>query len=160
MGDLTMIRRITVLAGCFAALTLAACATTPRPPVDKTPPVEKEAPSVRPPETGETQVTGSVFYLERIALSPEAVVQVEVVEVAPEGGKETVIGHRTLSSPGQVPIPFSVGVPSERIRPEGSYVVRARITDGGRTFTTPEPVPVLTQGHPSQDVRVRVRIGG
>jgi putative lipoprotein len=59
-----------------------------------------------------------------------------------------------------VPIRFSVGVSPERIRPEGSYVVRAHITDAGRTFTTPEPVPVLTQGHPNQDVRVRLRIGG
>jgi putative lipoprotein len=155
-----MIRRITVLAGCFAALTLAACATTPEPRMDKTPPVDKEETSVRLTETGEIQVTGSVFYLERIALTPEAVVQVEVVEVAPAGGRESVIGEQTLSSPGQVPIHFSVGVPPERIRPEGSYVVRARITDGGRTFTTSEPVPVLTQGHPSQDVQVRLRMGG
>jgi putative lipoprotein len=155
-----MTRRITVLAGCFAALTLAACATTPEPSVDRTPPVEQEEPSTRPTEAAETRVTGSVFYVERIALSPEAVVQVEVVEVAPEGGKASVIGEQTLSNPGQVPINFSVGIPSERIRPEGSYVVRARITDGARTFTTSEPVPVLTQGHPSHDVRVRVRIGG
>jgi putative lipoprotein len=155
-----MIRRISVLAGCLAALTLAACATAREPTVDKTPPVDKQEPSARPTETGETLVTGSVFYMERIALTPAAVVQVEVVEVAPEGGQESVIGTWTQSSPGQVPIRFSVGVPSERIRPEGAYVVRARITDGGRTFTTPEPVPVLTQGHPSQDVRVRLRIGG
>jgi putative lipoprotein len=155
-----MIRRLAVLAGCFAAFTLAACATTQGPTVDKTPPTDKQEPSAQPPANAETQVTGSVFYVERIALSPAAVVLVEVVEVAPQGGQESVIGTRTLSSPGQVPIPFSVGIPSERIRPEGSYVVRARITDGGRTFTTPEPVPVLTQGHPSQDVRVRVRIGG
>jgi putative lipoprotein len=148
-----MTRRITVLAGCFAALTLAACATTPELPMNK------EETSARPSEAGETRVTGSVFYLERIALTPEAVVQVEVVEVAPEGGRESVIGEQTLSSPGQVPIHFSVGVPPERIRPEGSYIVRARITDTGRTFTTPEPVPVLTQGHPSQDVRVRLRMG-
>jgi putative lipoprotein len=153
MGDLAMIRRITVLAGCFAALTLAACATTPEPPVDK-----EETSARSTEESGETQVTGSVFYLERIALTPEAVVQVEVVAL--EGGKESVIGEQALSSPGQVPIRFSVGVPPERIRPEGSYVVRARITDAGRTFTTSEPVPVLTQGHPSQDVRVRLRIGG
>jgi putative lipoprotein len=158
MGALAMIHRLAVLAGCFAALTLAACATTPEPSVDKTPPVEKEETTARPIGTGETVVTGSVFYLERIALTPEAVVRVEVVEV--EGGKESVIGEQTLSSPGQVPIRFSVGVPAERIRPEGTYIVRARITDAGRTFTTPEPVPVLTQGHPSQDVRVRVRIGG
>lgn len=153
-----MIRRITVLAGCFAALTLAACATTPEPSVDKTPPVEKEEAAASPTEAAETRVMGSVFYVERIALTPEAVLQVEVVEVAPEGGQESVIGEQTLRGPGQVPIPFSVGVPSERIRPEGSYVVRARLTDGGRTFTAPEPVPVLTQGHPSQDVRVRLRL--
>lgn len=155
-----MIRRITVLAGCFAALTLAACASTPTPPAeDKTPPMDT-TPSTRPTEAAQTQVTGSVFYMERIALSPEAVVQVQVVEVAPAGGQESVLGEQTLRSPGQVPIPFSVGVPSERIRPEGSYVVRARITDGARTFSTPEPVAVLTQGHPSQEVRVRVRVGG
>lgn len=155
-----MTRRITVFAGCFAALTLAACASTPKPSVDETPPTNQEETSPSPAAATETRVTGSAFYLERIALSPAAVLQVEVVEVAPEGGKESVIGEQTLSSPGQVPIGFSVSVPSERIRPEGSYVVRARITDGGRTFTTPEPVPVLTQGHPSQEVRVRVRIGG
>jgi putative lipoprotein len=160
-----MIHRITVLAGCCAALTLTACATTREPTVDKapavdkTPPVDNETP-VRPAETAETRVTGSVFYMERIALTPEAVVRVEVVAAAPEGGTESVLGEQTLSSPGQVPIPFSVGVPSERIRAEGSYSVRARITDGARTFSTPEPVPVLTQGHPGQDVRVRVRIGG
>ena len=155
-----MTRRITVLAGCLAALTLAACATTPEAAMNKTPPVDKQETTMRPTEAAETQVTGSVFYSERIALTPEAVVQVEVVEVAPEGGKESVIGEQTLSSPGQVPIRFSVGVPAERIRPEGSYVVRARITDGARSFTTPEPVPVLTQGHPSQDVQVRLRGGG
>ncbi|WNG61942.1 hypothetical protein F0U59_49975 [Archangium gephyra] len=154
-----MIRRLTVLAGCFATLTLAACATTQGPTVDTAPTADKQEPAARPAASGETQVTGSVFYLERIALSPEAVVLVEVVEVAP-GGEAPVLGSWTQSSPGQVPIPFSVGVPTERIRPEGSYAVRARITDGGRAFTTLEPVPVLTQGHPSQDVRVRVRIGG
>jgi putative lipoprotein len=106
------------------------------------------------------QVTGSVVYVERVALTPEAVVQVEVMEVAPEGGKETVLGEWTQKNPGQVPIRFSVEVASERVRPEGHYVVRARITDAGRTLAAPEPVSVLTQGHPSQDVRVRVRSGG
>jgi putative lipoprotein len=155
-----MIRRLTVLAGCLGTLTLAACASTPRPPVDTTPPAKQEETPVKPTESAQTQVTGEVFYLERIALTPAAVVQVEVVELAAGGGTESVLGAQTLSSPGQVPIRFSVGVPSERIRPEGSYGVRARITDGGRTFSTSEPVPVLTQGQPGQDVRVRVRSGG
>ncbi len=142
-----MNRRIAMLAGSFAALALAACAST--------------APATRPTEAqAETRVTGSVFYRERVALTPDAVLQVEVVESARQGGTESVVGEQTLQSPGQVPIGFSVPVPSERIRPGATYTVRARITDAGRVFTTPEPVPVLTQGHPSQGVQVRVRAGG
>lgn len=153
-----MNRRLAVLAGGLAVLTLAACASTP-----PAPPASPPAP--QPTETGattqaETLVTGSVRYRERIALTPEAVLHVEVVEAAPPGGTEAVVGEQTLQSPGQVPIAFSVGVPSERIRPEAAYTVRARITDGGRSFTMSEPVPVLTQGHPGQDVQVLVRLGG
>lgn len=153
-----MNRRIAVLAGGLAVLTLAACASTPPPP-PATPP------DPQPTGTGttartETPVTGSVLYRERIALTPEAVLHVEVVEAAPPGGTETVVGEQTLQGPGQVPIAFSVAVPSERIRPEAAYTVRARITDGGRSFTTPAPIPVLTQGHPGQDVQVLVRLGG
>jgi putative lipoprotein len=116
---------------------------------------------VQPPTPGaETLVTGTVRYRERIALTPEAVVQVEVVEVTPEGTAGAVIGEQTIRSPGQVPIPFSVAIPSERIRAEGSYAVRARITDGGRVFGTAEPVRVLTQGNLSSDVQILVRLGG
>ncbi|EPX64122.1 hypothetical protein D187_005256 [Cystobacter fuscus DSM 2262] len=154
-----MNRRIAVLAGCIAALTLAACAAS-------TPPATP-APPPAPPPTGaqaeiqaETRVTGSVFYRERIALTPDAVLQVDVVESASPGGTETVVGTQTIQSPGQVPIAFSVAVPSDRIRPDATYTLRARITDAGRAYGTPTPIPVLTQGHPSQDVQVLVRIGG
>ncbi|QRK10856.1 YbaY family lipoprotein [Archangium violaceum] len=168
-----MTRPLTLLVGCLTALTLAACATTQRVAQEDTPTDPAEAPAEAPtgaPATppaetpaeapAETQVTGSVTYRERIALTPDAVVQVEVVESSPGEGSETVVGEQTLQSPGQVPIRFSVTVPSERIRPGATYVVRARITDAGRVYTTPTPVPVLTQGHSSQDVTVRVRVGG
>jgi putative lipoprotein len=153
-----MIHRLAVSVGCLAALALSACAMSPPSPTPA--PTGAEAPAdpkrEDPTPPAQTQVTGTVFYMERIALTPEAVVHVEVVEV----GSGSVIGEQTLRAPGQVPIRFSVPVPSERIRPEAQYAVRARITDGGRLFTTSEPVPVLTQGHPSQDVQVRVRLGG
>jgi putative lipoprotein len=145
-----MHRRIAILVGSVTALALAGCASPPAPR-----PTEARA------ETrAETRVTGSVSYRERIALTPDAVLHVEVVESAPPGGTPSVVGEQTLQNPGQVPIAFSVPVPSERIRPDATYTVRARLTDAGRVFTTPEPVPVLTQGHPSQDVQVRVRSGG
>jgi putative lipoprotein len=102
------------------------------------------------------EVTGSVMYRERIALSPEAVLRVEVVEA----GSEAVVAEQTYQNPGQVPLRFSVTVPGERIRPDAAYLLRARITDGARTFSAAQPAPVLTQGAASQDVQVLVRSGG
>lgn len=140
--------------GGLAALVLAGCAgNTPEPASAPRAPAGMEASAGRPAR--DVVVTGTVFYVERIALSPRALLQVEVVE---DG--TTVVGEQTVSAPGQVPLPFSVAVPAQRVRPEASYTVRARIVDGERRYSTPEPVPVLTQGHPSDDVRVRVRVGG
>ena len=154
-----MNRRIAVLAGCIAALTLAACAAS-TPPATPAPPPAPPPTEAQAGTQAETRVTGSVFYRERIALTPDAVLQVEVVESAAPGGTERVVGTQTIQSPGQVPIAFSVAVPSDRIHPDATYTLRARITDAGRAYVTPAPIPVLTQGHPSQDVQVLVRIGG
>lgn len=140
--------------GGLAALVLAGCAgSTPQPSEATKAPAGLEEAAGSPAQ--EVRVTGTVFYSERIALTPDAVLLVEVVE---DGS--TVVGEQTVSAPGQVPLPFSVTVPAQRVRPEASYTVRARIVDGERRFSTPEPVPVLTQGHPSGDVRVRMRVGG
>jgi putative lipoprotein len=106
------------------------------------------------------EVTGSVFYRERVALTPAAVLQVEVVESGGQAGAETVVAQQTYTNPGQVPLRFSVTVPGERIRPEATYLIRARITDGSRTFSAAQAMPVLTQGNPHQDVQVLVRSGG
>jgi putative lipoprotein len=100
------------------------------------------------------------MYRERIALTPAAVVQVEVVELTKEGSPGTVIGQQTIQSPGQVPIPFTVAITPQQLRADATYVVNARITDGGRVFSTAAPVPVLTQGNRSSEVQVLVRSGG
>jgi len=140
--------------GGLAALVLAGCAgRTPEPTSVTQASAGPEASAERPAQ--DVVVAGTVFYVERIALSPRAILQVEVVE---DGS--TVVGEQTVSAPGQVPLPFSVAVPAQRVRPEARYTVRASIVDGERRYSTPEPVPVLTQGHPSEDVRVRVRPGG
>ncbi|WP_224241010.1 YbaY family lipoprotein [Hyalangium gracile] len=164
-----MTRQTPVLLGCAALLTLSACASTRSAQPDETPapapqpaPEAPATPGTQPVATpGATlQVTGAVRYRERIALSPEAVVQVEVVELMPDGTAGTVLGEQTLRNAGQVPIAFSVAIPQERIRPEATYGVRARITDAGRSFSTPAPVPAITQGSVSSDVQVLLRVGG
>ena len=124
---------------------LSGCATTRTAP----PPAAEAAP---PPPPARTGVSGSVSYLERMALTPEAVVHVEVVR---QGPAPRVVGEQTLQSPGQVPIAFSLTL-TEPLDTEADYVLRASITDGGRQLSSREAVPVLTRGHPSEGVRVRV----
>ncbi|ADO68300.1 YbaY family lipoprotein [Stigmatella aurantiaca] len=155
-----------VLLGCLAALALSACASkagatrkeAPAPAASSSPAAEAEAPAA-PVPAPPLQVTGKVLYRERIALTPEAVVKVEVVETGSEKAEGGVIAEQSFAHPGQVPIPFTVDVAPERIRPDGSYFLRARILDGGRVYSSTEPIPVLTQGNKSSDVQVRVRLG-
>lgn len=171
-----MIRPTLTLAGCLAALVLAACASTapstqggdtgstsqPGSETQVTP--GPENPTTPPPSDQPlgiaTQVTGSVIYRERIALTLAAVVTVEVVELTKEGSPGTVIGQQTIQSPGQVPIAFSVAISPQRVRADAAYVVNARIMDGARVFSTASPVAVLTQGHRSSEVQVLVSPGG
>ncbi|MDC0712326.1 YbaY family lipoprotein [Stigmatella sp. ncwal1] len=161
-----------VLWGCLAALALSACASksvatreearapaaTPSAPAEAEAPAEAKAPAA-PAPAPHLQVTGKVLYRERIALTPEAVVKVEVVETGSEKAEGGVIAEQSFAHPGQVPIPFTVDVAPERIRPGASYFLRARILDAGRVYSSPEPIPVLTQGNKSSDVQVRVRLG-
>jgi len=151
-----MTHRMKLLAGLLVAVTLTACASTqpaPEPPMDSKPPADT---SGTPQPQASREVTGTVSYRERIALTPEAVLRVEVVEA----GSEAVVAEQTYPNPGQVPLRFSVSVPGERIRPEATYLLRARITDGARSFSAAQATPVLTQGATSQDVQVLVRSGG
>lgn len=156
-----MNRRISLLAGSLVALMLTACAPQPPTPEAASPASETALPPLAEAAPGTlTQVTGTVTYRERIALTPDAVLTVEVRELTPEGKPGDILGQQVVTSPGQVPLPFSVALNPQRIRPEASYGLTARITDGGRTFGTPTAVPVLTQGHRSTDVQVLLRSGG
>ncbi len=156
-----MNHRMKPLVGLLVALTLTACASSqpvPEPPMESQPP--QTAPQPAPQPQASMEVTGSVTYRERIALSPAAVLLVEVVEAGAQAGTESVVAQQTYQNPGQVPLRFSVKVPGERIRPEATYLLRARITDGSRNFSAAQPMPVMTLGNPSQDVQVLVRSGG
>lgn len=93
-------------------------------------------------------VTGSVTYLERIALTPDAVVEVKVL--GGHGG--TTLASSRTTDPVQVPVAFAIPVASGNVRADGKVAISATITDRGRVlWTTPEPVP-FTLGRGDSDV--------
>lgn len=72
-----------------------------------------------------TTVSGNVTYRERIALPPDAIVQVTLESV---DAPIEVLAEQTIETKGkQVPIPFSLNYNTSSIREDISYVIRARI---------------------------------
>lgn len=101
-------------------------------------------------------LTGNVFYLERIALQPDALITVELQDVS--GGTTNVIATRDINAEGrQVPIPFELPYDAAAIDPAGTYLLSARISENGQIiFSSPTGVPVLTNGAPTSNVELLV----
>ena len=102
-------------------------------------------------------VTGTVIYLQRIALPPEAVVTVRIEDVSKADALAEVVGEQVIQTKGaQVPIPFSVPYDPDKIEGNHIYNLRVRIEDGtGKLlFINDTSMPVITRGNPTQDIEV------
>ncbi len=136
------------VAGLLLAFGLAACATSGNEPL----PAE-------PALTG--KVTGSVTYRERIALPPDAVVEVALLDVSRMDVAATTIAQQIIVPLHDVPIPFELDYDPAAIDARLVYAVRATIRRGGNAlFVTDRHYPVLTRGHPETVDLVLVRSGG
>jgi len=88
-------------------------------------------------------LAGTVTYLQRIALTPEAEVQVELRDT-PGDATAPPIAKQVIQRPGQVPVAFTLEYDPAAIVPARRYAVSARIWDRGQLqFVTDAPVAVL-----------------
>ncbi len=100
-------------------------------------------------------LTGDVFYRERMALRPDALITVRLEDIT--RGTPRLIGDQIIRARGQqVPISFNIAYDPAHITPDQRIVINARIEDGqGRTiFVNRAPVPVITGNYPSSGVQV------
>ena len=110
---------------------------------------------------GETEaagvVAGEVIYLDRAALDPNAVIEVELVQIAADSAG-TVVASETVNAEGrQVPIPFELNYDPAQIDPTQTYMVQARILVNGQpVYASQAGVPVITNGAPSAGIEVLV----
>jgi putative lipoprotein len=114
--------------------------------------------------SSQATVTGTVTYLQRIALQPDAVVTVRIEDVSKADTMAEVIGEQVIQTDGaQVPIPFEVAYDTDEIEDNHSYSLRVRIEDsaGKLLWINDTSVPVITRGNPVHDVEVFVvPVGG
>jgi uncharacterized lipoprotein YbaY len=101
---------------------------------------------IKSPETG-AGVSGTVSYLQRIGLPPDAVAHVLVVDVTSPDAPRTIAGQ-TINRPERAPFPFKINYDSSGINPEHTYSVQACIRYGDQVrFASAKAYPMKTQGH-------------
>ena len=94
-------------------------------------------------------MTGMVTYRERMALTPEAVIQVDLRDVSNPDAESPPLARQIIEKPGQVPVGFALSYALASIDSRHAYVVSARITDRGQLqFVTADGIPVITNGAP------------
>ena len=97
-------------------------------------------------------VRGTVSYRERVALPPDAVVEVWIADVSPMALAAPLIAETTVLAEGrQVPIPFELSYDASRIVADHVYAVKAAIRTAGQIlFAMETEHHVITQGNPTE----------
>ncbi len=95
-------------------------------------------------------VTGTVTYLQRMALPPEAEIVLRLEDISLQDAPAGLIAEKSITAKGkQVPIPFAIEYDPKLIEESHAYSVHAEIIIGGeRKFVTTQSYPVLTRDNP------------
>ena len=133
------------LAGIWTVLLAAAACQNGPGPDNAT----LEVPSGREPNAS---VSGTVAYRERLALTADAVLIVELRDVSYADAAAPLIARQTIHGPGQVPIKFKVEYSRQDIDSRNRYSISARIveSDGRLAFTNDTAYEVITHGKPNK----------
>ena len=93
-------------------------------------------------------ITGTISYPQRIALAPNAVIEVQLADVTNADAPVQIIASQVITADGrQVPISFTVTYAIDAIDPAHTYSVNARITtDGKLSWINTQAYYVLTKG--------------
>mgnify|MGYP002780677137 CR=1 FL=1 len=118
-GEWGSARQVWLLAGLLAPLPLAGCGATITAPA-----------AVVAPVAGPVVITGSVGYLERIAMPPGMQVEIELLDIAKAGAPATVVSRQAFTLQGrQMPIPFRFELARSDLPPTGRFSMSARLRD-------------------------------
>ena len=132
-----------LLCTCVAAIVSAACQTEP-----SRENVVSEVVSGLAPNAA---VKGAVTFRERLILTQNASLVVELRDVSYADAEAPLVARQTIYRPGQVPIEFKVEYNREDIDPRSTYAISARIieSDGRLAFTNDTSYEVITRGNPN-----------
>jgi putative lipoprotein len=141
----------TALAIIVGLLLIAAmaCQSSPASSPTSVPAVITE-PTAQPTPVATGVVTGTVSYRQRIALGPDSVIEIKLVDVSRADAPAITIGEQVIETPGQVPIAFEIEYNLVDIDDRFTYAVQARISEGGDLrFINTTRYQVITRDNPT-----------
>ena len=95
-------------------------------------------------------VSGTVTYPAQPALPPDAVLEIQLVNIKRTDTADWVLGAARITPVRPGPIPFTLEYNPTYIDPQEQYVVYAVLYMGKQLpFVTTTPYPVITHGHPT-----------
>lgn len=101
-------------------------------------------------------INGTVYYRERMALPPDANVNVALIDVSHADAAAVTLAETNITPGGQVPVPFTLEFDPAQKKQGSSYALQARITSGDELlFITQTMHPALTGGNDSTDILVQ-----
>ena len=101
-------------------------------------------------------VTGEVFYLQRMALPPQAVLSVTLQDVSLADAPSIELARQQGPVNGQVPLPVRLDYNPQQVDPRHRYSVSARIElDGRLLFISTQHYGVKLDGS-DQPLRIRL----
>lgn len=100
---------------------------------------------------GAAVVTGTVSYLEKVALPAGAVVEIKLLDVSEQDFEKQILADQTITTTGQnVPLPFALSYDADDIDATKTYSVAARIfINGDLAWVSTQSYPVITNGYPT-----------
>lgn len=110
--------------------------------------------------TKTAKVTGTVTYLQRIALPEGALVKVTLADTSKADAAEVVLGEQEIKTTGKsVPFPFEISYNPADIVENHTYSLRATIVDGagGLLFASDTAILVITNGAPTAGIEIIVK---
>ena len=160
-GKIKVLTRIvgTIIIGLVVVAAVACGETTPSP--TPTPPAAEVGETPVPTAPATATVTGTVTYRERIALTPNAVVEIKLIDVSRADAPAVTIGEQVIEDPGQVPIAFEIEYDPSDIDERFTYAVQVRIMEGDKlAFINDTRYQVITRGGPTHVDMVLVKVAG
>jgi len=107
--------------------------------------------------TGDAAISGNVLFDSHEDLQADARLVVRLVDLTMPDVPPDTLGATIIDPVLAPPIPFTIVYRSDAVDPDGSYALEATVLVGDDAMLdTHQPVPVLTGGHPRDDVQLEV----